>query len=380
MSRFWLYILKNDYWDKLSIHYAKKKFHIFSFTMCNELKENDYVFIYQKHTSPLKHGFVAGGKIGYSLKLNDKKIRVFSDINTHKNITEFKEVYILNNIIKVSSFEKILEKTIDKTLQNFKTKYLKTLLSFVEIPTNLGKEMKNMFCDTNNNYKKIINNEINNGSDSDDYDGRYCAFEYGSDVDKSENSLDDNNSNHDDDDDDEDDDDDDGYDNYGNNFYSNSDNNKNESDKEKKKSLFSDSDSDNDSNNKINDSASNNSDVESSASESESEVEGNIPVLMVPCHKFKWSDDDDDENKNQIIYHYKTCKKCDKTNNNSNDIIFDEFKTKYVELDDEDDINMFMNYYLCAKEYDKNLNNKIYIYKINDDSHQYYESIIILYP
>ena len=47
MSQYWIYLLKNENWDKLNTHYSKNEFDIFSFTS-SKIKENDYVLIYQK--------------------------------------------------------------------------------------------------------------------------------------------------------------------------------------------------------------------------------------------------------------------------------------------------------------------------------------------
>jgi hypothetical protein len=103
----------------------------------------------------------------------------------------------------------------------------------------------------------------------------------------------------------------------------------------------------------------------------------NIPVLMIPCDKLKNNIDDDIEK--NVIEHYIKCKKCDKTNNNNSEIIFDDTKFIYKKIYDENKINTYFNFYDNLKCYNKDLSQQIFCYEICNDNHQYNECFILLY-
>lgn len=64
------------------------------------------------------------------------------------------------------------------------------------------------------------------------------------------------------------------------------------------------------------------------------EKPGNIPILVVPCKDFKLPNK---QKEKYFVNHYKTCKKCNITNNNSKDLcsIIDVAKIEIVEIIDE---------------------------------------------
>lgn len=141
-----------------------------------------------------------------------------------------------------------------------------------------------------------------------------------------------------------------------------------------KKDLFSDSESDTDTDKSIRKNTDSDTDTDTE-SETDDDCQGNIPVLMIPCNKFKWKKD----NKQDIIEHYMTCAMCDKTDNNNIKFVFDKKKIVYKEIDDEDEINTLLEIYYKLEGCNKKLNDEIHVYKIDNDEHEYYESILILF-
>ena len=139
---------------------------------------------------------------------------------------------------------------------------------------------------------------------------------------------------------------------------------------------------------KLNDELNKNSDDESDKesdkitinSDNEENNDGKIPIVMIPCHKFKYGDNTE-ENIKEFKNHYKSCNKCDKTNNNSSDIkeLLELHKIIFKEIDDEEEINCYLSYYYEEKNYDHKLKNTIYIFRINNKDHDYNKSFIILW-
>jgi len=115
-------------------------------------------------------------------------------------------------------------------------------------------------------------------------------------------------------------------------------------------------------------------------------VKGHIPILINPCKSFAWNDDND------IILHafkkhYNTCDKCEKIDNN--DYQFSPFlergEISFDELKKEDTIDKYLEYYHNLKNYTFELCNDdkhkdhIKIYRINNRSHIYHRSILIVW-
>jgi len=360
MQKYWIYTIKHDNWPNLTRYYAHINYSIFSHALCDKLKEDDIIFIYQKHPSHLKSGFVALGKIGDKMELNED-IKIFNDANLQKYYANFKEVYMFSEILPITKFEKTIKSTLAKTLDVFKKQYLdpKNVHRIVDMTNEMGKVLEKELLGYD--YKKLKSEYTGEDSDVVPAESKEdlfseCESSHSEKSDETKNESQpvskckkDLFSDADSDSDDETD-----------------EKTKESNDETKKKDLFSDCD----------DTDESASDDASSSSE-ENEGTEDVPILMTPCKKFKWSDDDD-EIITELITHYNTCKKCDKVDNNTVVPALDDSKILYNELDDEDDINKYMECYFNVQKYEKKRKDVSYVYKINDTDHDYYGSIIIL--
>nr|QBK89486.1 MAG: hypothetical protein LCMiAC02_05810 [Mimivirus LCMiAC02] len=108
---------------------------------------------------------------------------------------------------------------------------------------------------------------------------------------------------------------------------------------------------------------------------------GQIPIMMVPCKNFKLPSHN---KKKYFIKHFKTCNKCDKTDNNDISVltIFDDAHFDFVDVDDPYDIDID----IALQTYDESIGyiplniNKfpyIRIFEINND-HEIYNNCILI--
>ena len=102
--------------------------------------------------------------------------------------------------------------------------------------------------------------------------------------------------------------------------------------------------------------------------------------MIIPCDKFKFGKNKK-EFETEFKSHYKTCKNCDRTNNNHTDI--SEFLTTYKinqkEIEDEEEIDKYLDYFYNGKKYDSKTDKIIHVLKINNEDHDYHNSLIILF-
>jgi hypothetical protein len=115
-------------------------------------------------------------------------------------------------------------------------------------------------------------------------------------------------------------------------------------------------------------------------------VKGHIPIIMMPCKLFTWHNDPNVMAK-MFKKHYKTCSKCEKTDNNNCQFTpFLESENLYFkELKNEEKIDDILKYYFNLKNYvfkllddDKN-SDHVLIYRINNRSHVYHRAILIVW-
>jgi hypothetical protein len=139
------------------------------------------------------------------------------------------------------------------------------------------------------------------------------------------------------------------------------------------------------------------SDDTDSESESESESEsddvlittGHIPILMIPCPDFEWQKDNNKITIDNFKKHYKSCDKCDKTDNNNCAIypylIDKNAKIICEEITDYDDIELYANHYWNLENYkfelegDEKKHNHVHIFRINSRDHMYHKCIMIVW-
>jgi len=111
------------------------------------------------------------------------------------------------------------------------------------------------------------------------------------------------------------------------------------------------------------------------------EYMGQIPIMMIPCKKFKLPKHN---KKKYFIKHFKTCNRCEKIDNNNINIltIFDNAHFDFVDVDDPYDVDIDV----ALKTYDEiigyippNVNSFPYIriFKI-DNNHEIYNNCILI--
>jgi hypothetical protein len=108
---------------------------------------------------------------------------------------------------------------------------------------------------------------------------------------------------------------------------------------------------------------------------------GHIPILFDPCNDFKWSDDKKEIVKH-IIKHYKSCKKCERIDNNYYSELIESInksEIKYYDLKDNKLIEKYLDYYHELKIFNFKNKNEIFILRVNKNEHIYHKCILILF-
>src|SRR4029078_2932884 len=100
-TTFWFINMNSTFWEQLQSHFNKTQDNddrccISSFNK-EKIKKNDIILIYQKHKTPNKNAFVCIASVFSDMIFNDKKIKIFNDMNLNKNYCQLDKIYILNN-------------------------------------------------------------------------------------------------------------------------------------------------------------------------------------------------------------------------------------------------------------------------------------------
>lgn len=140
-TKYWVYVLQNNHWEHLSELFKKNKFYISSFKNYS-IKENDIIFVYQKHRSTLKIGFVAICQTSTKMIFNEKnKIKIFKDMNMNRYFVELGIVLPFNDPYRMSTIEKHLGKNDDFRTSSFRNDHLKEASAFSEINKDIGRNL-----------------------------------------------------------------------------------------------------------------------------------------------------------------------------------------------------------------------------------------------
>ena len=307
---FWIYTMNKKLWDE----YTKStdssdddSLFISSYDKTS-IKKGDIIFYYVKDAS--NSGFTGISRVSSSHRKNVKHIKIFNDKNLNEHIIKLNYVTFFNNPIKIKPiFSVLLNENVagHKSIETFRSKYMKRNIFFEKLTTNGYNLMTKLF-------------EISDQHDNqDDYDQ--------DDHDQNNDNQDNDNQNNDNQDDDNQDDDE-----YKQITIDNSDNDEHcisiEDDNEESptysnnSSLFIKNNSEDD-----NDNADDNI--------NEGDDEGEIPILIVTCDEFKWPS----STKKCIDYfidHYKKCRNCEISDNNNMQI------SRILD-------NADIEYYVCKK-------------------------------
>lgn len=310
----WIYNLtKSDYEDY--IKYNNKSYITFMDT--NKIEKNDVIMLYQKdRTSGGFAGILQSDSQTQERKKNIK-INIFKNESMHNFYTKIKQYIQFPEFIDIATLLKSLNSNSVgfKNTTGFKVKFLKKDNNIIKFDSHskqiydiifdiYKQQIKNKKIEQDNEQEDEQDNEQEDEQDNEEEDGQ----------DKDQEIEQDN------EEDEDDNEEDSKYGIHGNDLLSLSDNE--------------DDNCENDSDNEENDESDDNCESESSDDDEimESE-EGFIPIMIVPCKKYKIPQ------LNPELYfknHYKTCEECDITNNNKKELhyILDKATIEIFELKD----------------------------------------------
>lgn len=110
-------------------------------------------------------------------------------------------------------------------------------------------------------------------------------------------------------------------------------------------------------------------------------MRGQIPIMMIPCKKFKLEDDMRSRIK-MLKKHYMRCEECEKINNGNIElsVIIEEAKIKILKMSENDRVKEMILAYHSLEKYDPReeyKDNYIKCIYIHDTDSIYHECIII---
>ena len=339
-ATYWMYIMDKKKWDEYTrVTNSSEDNNLYISSYDNSgVEKGDIIFYYIKGGKD--SGFIGFSRAGDDQKYNDAKIKVFKDTNLNKNIVKIDYLMIFTDSIKMSRvLPFIKEETAGhRNESSFRPRYLKDTNSFKKLAYGGNMLLQKLYEFSDDNKK--INTKHGRKHDR-----------------KKENRLD----NYESDDMEEFDD---GYKpkrrklkiNSNVNFISSENSSSDSSEvlysdeciKKKTKQLNDEDSSSEYESYRSDDNTSDESNGDSTESE---DVDGEIPILIIPCKKFKWPRGLAKQI-NYCISHLKKCRKCDVTDNNdkSYGTIIDKAKVDLVVSNSEYD-----EYYDTALECYDNL-------------------------
>jgi len=292
MSNYWIYTLTKDNYDS----FLQYKGDDINFSHKNDIVTDDIIMLFLKNN--LQNGFV--GILKAASNATPSKITIFKNNNLNKFVVKLKTKNIFD-MIKVKDILIFLNynEVGFKTPATFGSKFTKIHNNICDISI-YGKEIVEYLLSKNQsiNLASIVKSTLTSIKNMQKYDTKLKL-----------NSLFKND-----------------ITNY---LIEDSEDNLSNS------KSFENSESDSESYNYNSNSKSNS---ESSSEESEDELEddpnGYIPIMIVPCDDFKIPNLNEDM---YIVNHYKTCKKCDVTNNNDKELcsILNHANIEFIEITDE---------------------------------------------
>lgn len=150
-----------------------------------------------------------------------------------------------------------------------------------------------------------------------------------------------------------------------------------ESEEENIKSESNENDEENESEN----SKSENSEEDEKKSEMIEDENGFIPIIVVPCKEFQIPAKGKE---NYVVNHYKTCNKCDVTNNNNRELcsIIDNAHIEFLVIEDEKHgyFNPALEAYYCVQNYEPMGANELPFIRFMyaDNGHELYDKCMLI--
>lgn len=386
-SNFWVYTISKQHWEQMREHFSNGKLYITSYHRYSILK-NDIILVYQKDTKQGKNA--ENGFVGVLCATNDlsfnTQIKIFKDQNMNKHIVSIKIVHIFNffrKMIDVSPHIKNCKEY--KSDSSFVKKHIVGNVNFVKMTNVLGKCLYDVLMGMYNadNSAKLNDDEIDeppkkvSGILTNKQNNNKSLIKPSSKLSTKQIEL---QKPYSDDDSAESDRSDESVESDGSSESAES----NRSDESVESVESSNSCKSNKSYGSSGSSASGKS-MSNSDDDTDSFI-GNIPILIIPCKKFKIT-----KNSKEMIEmfksHYGRCEQCDIYNNNKLEMIHDLDKRKFFfsvlresgMLDEIEELYCSLGKYIFEIDKKEKLTMApIKIFLVDDVTHVHYGCIFVL--
>lgn len=168
--RFWIYVIMNNQWDIILKNIDNNMMYIGAYTG-KSIAANDIVLFYMKADKGKSSGFVAIGQIGSDMEKNMEGIKVFTDKNLNRYITEINSLSIFGSPCRIGEFNDLIINASDSKIKGstrFAMMLLKGECTFAEITIKkLGIELVKKMFEIKNNIVEEIEDEQTNETDND---------------------------------------------------------------------------------------------------------------------------------------------------------------------------------------------------------------------
>jgi hypothetical protein len=383
-TQFWVYTVSGKSWGELEFMFnAKSVYHLASYDSF-QVSCKDVVLIYIKGTK--ENGFIGVTQICSNIIDNgNSKINVYKDKNLNRYCIKLDQIALFDSAVKLSTLsDSVLNVKKIGSLASFRGKYTSGNAKFHKLDYSVGiavLEKLYEITDDGNGQKakdgkeedvdkeveepddvqeeeqideeqQVEDDETNENEDNENEDNENEDDETNEIDDDETNEIDDDETNEIEDDDETNENDDD------------------ETDEESKEDESEEDESE--------------ETEENNKPSKETAIMGNIPIMIVPCKKFKIPKINGPERIDYVISHYKSCANCDITNNGGSELgsIIDSAEISYTKTDPEDDdLAEVLNAYHSLEKYNS-LGSKIKsphikIYHIYEKDDLYHNCLLV---
>lgn len=162
-TSYWIHNIAKERWIELNNNYNKpdetKDQDDFKIGTFDEyaVSSMDVIFVYLKSKSPKENGFVAMGQtIGKVLYNKDNKVQLYGDANLQKYCITFETIVMFETILTCKTIENnILALPGIKSLTAFKNKYTTNAGTLVKLPYALGQPLTELLAESAENNKNV---------------------------------------------------------------------------------------------------------------------------------------------------------------------------------------------------------------------------------
>lgn len=368
-TRYWIYTVQDKSWKRFFDLFNEDKLYLTTFKNA-DVKANDIIIVYQKGS-----GFTAILQTESNLKENIDGIKIFNDKTVNKFIIKLETISMMQDSFKLKMILPTIKRDPNfKSVINFSGKYAKGDMLFNQLPLSLGKLIVKSLYDISDKYDEEQSTKSSKNSK-----GSSKSSKSSSKSNKSKKSIDLSKQK------------------LNTEDFTIIDNSKKPKKINKPKKpprskianigprFVVEDEEDNDDNDDNDAIDSYDCSKSNSSKDSNGKVHKMVPILFMPCKKFKWEDEfkKDSDFLDQFKRHYTKCSKCKSNNNGNKDIggILDTADLDY-ELACEDDTGFegLLKAYHLAEPYvtdDDVEEDTIILYLIDDYGNDYDKCILI---